>query len=713
MKKLAYIVSAFLIVPFITFSQSPLLSTFNPPESLNVGSVMEIRVTAGADATLIQNKLNEAIEQSDSNHTVRVLFAASAEYRISGAESSEPILKIEPRAGHKPVNIEIDGQGCTFVVTSWTRFMRITEADNVIIKNFRLTYNPKNITQGVIDNIHNEVEGYYDVTIDEGFPLLNTPRFTESDLRWMIPMKKLDDGTWGMKEGMPTILGYKWGMKTLGDRRFRLHIKASLDHGRLPGPWTDCPLRKKLNKGDRVALLSRTDGRSAFYIQRCNKLVLRDIEVNHSPASVIGDHFSEQSSYVGLKIQPSEGELFTATADGIFVTNQRNGPWIENCTFRGIGDDAIVLKNSAGNYIGNSQNTSLPYSFKALNNRWLWLQPGDSIAFFDMQKRKHLGTHEITKVSNTDPDVQINVDLKTPPSPDINKEDENIWVYNLNNQSNGFVIKNNVIMDHRRWAILCSAADGSIMSNQIVRSQNTAIYLVNSDNYYANKTGAPPRNIEIVNNRFENTFHAENERPFAVIASRINGRIEVTRNEAAAGDYSGDWNGIENIKILNNVFKGWDNISYTFSAPNSTKLISNHIYAIYLRDGKNAIISGNIFEKADSTLSKESAIKIVDFDHVIIENNTFISNPAVYTDKHKIDNHDEVKIYPNPVSKTLTIEPAYHYQNLQVSIFTISGQKLDVGLKRKELDISSLPPGSYILIAEIDGKLFMKKIVKL
>ena len=58
------------------------------------------------------------------------------------------------------------------------------------------------------------------------------------------------------------------------------------------------------------------------------------------------DQFSERTCYVGITARPAGNDLFTSTADGIFTTNQRNGPWVEGCHFQGIGDDAVVLKNN-------------------------------------------------------------------------------------------------------------------------------------------------------------------------------------------------------------------------------------------------------------------------------------------------------------------------------------------------------------------------------
>ena len=440
-------------------------------------------------------------------------------------------------------------------------------------------------------------------------------------------MKKYNDGTFGFKPGCPTTFTYKYPNmpEHLGGRRFRIRILSVTDHGRLHGPYEDDPIRKRIGLGDRMAILSRSNGRGCFYTTLCHTLVFRNILITHSPASVFGDHFSERTCWINVKIQPEPGHLFTTTADGIFVTCQRNGPWIENCVLRGIGDDAIVIKNSVGFYKGASGKSKYPYIVGG-HKSWFSVLHGDRICFFDMKSRKFLGLNKITGVSSVLPwkDKNVSFDRNIAILPNT----KNVWMYHLNNQGNGFVIKNNKIIDNRRWGVLCGGADGSIIGNTFLRSQNSAIYLVNSDNYMKNLSGAPPRNIEIKSNIFIDNWHSENAHPYGVIASRINGDIKETRNENSEGNYGTDWNGIENIIISGNIFKEWYTTASTFVTSRGTEIENNPVHAIYLRDTKNVIVSDNTFIYRKPLHINARAIKINDYDGLIIRGNIFKNWPG-------------------------------------------------------------------------------------
>jgi hypothetical protein len=627
MKTASFMTVLLLCLPQVLWSQSHLLNSFSPPKAVSIGEKTLLRVPPGEDAENIQAVLNKAISMAGEDKTVRVEFAAGAEYRIQ-APAGKPVLEIKKRGeAHIPVNMEIDGMGCTFVVTSWSRFMSISQAQNIVLKNFHLTYDPKNISQAVVTSVLDEKNGLYEITIDKGHPFPNTPRFTTSDLRWAIVMKKLADGSWGMKAGCPATFGFKSKKppEHLGERRFSIRIHTSLDHGRLRGANANDPLRQALETGDHIALLSRTNGRSCFYISRCHSLVYRDIEINHSPGAVFTDQFSERTCYVDVKVRPSEGDLFTSTADGIFTTNQRNGPWIENCLLKGIGDDAIVLKNSVGIYKSPSEDPRYPYVMGA-HNDWFSVLPGDRLAVYSIRERKLLGQHRVKSVSNQRPWGDKNVALE--PGLTHNPKDPDIWIYNLSNQCNGFVLRNNTIMDHRRWGVLCSGSDGSIIGNRFIRSQNTAIYLVNSDNYSENRTGAASSNVEILSNHFEGSWHAENAQPFGVIASRINGKIEITRGEDENASYGTDWNGITNISIQNNLFKEWDTTARVPAGKNSGDIVEHAVHGVSLRDVRNVKITGNTFIPAASMHKDAYAVKINDFADVTVGDNTFRSWPG-------------------------------------------------------------------------------------
>jgi len=612
------------VLPTFVCAQSHLLEDFEPPEDISVGNTTVFEVPADTTTEGIQGWIDRAIRKCSPQHTVRLEFAAGANYRVEvGQDKDKSVLRIEKNKGDIPENLVIDGKGCTFTVTSWSRFMKITRARNVILKNFRVTYDPKNITQGVIAKVVNSSAGIYEVEIDPGYPMPDGPRFNTSDLRWIMVMEEQDDGSWGMKPECPSTIGWKSEHYPIrvGERSVRVRLNTSVDHGRLHGAHKNNPLLlKAVQAGDRVAILSRTNGNGVFAATECHTLVYRNIEINHSPASAFGDHYGERNCYVGVTVRPSEGDLFATTADGIFVTNQRNGPWIEDCLLRGIGDDAVVFKNSVGFLKGITENDALPYRIGARDS-WFSVMPGDRLAVYDMSKRTLVSQHKVTAVSSGRPMGDKGVALDQPFT--FDPGNDNLWIYNLNNQCNGFVLKNNTFMDHRRWGVLCSGADGSILSNRFIRSQNASIYLVNSDNYFDNKTGAIPRNIEIIGNQFVDGWHAENAHPFGVVAARMNGRIDITRGEQHDAGYGVDWNGINHIRIENNSFLNWDTRARIPLENRSTALMEHPVHGIFLRDVSDVSITGNQFIPSEKMEAGVYAIKLNDFSKVRLEKNSF------------------------------------------------------------------------------------------
>jgi hypothetical protein len=78
-----------------------------------------------------------------------------------------------------------------------------------------------------------------------------------------------------------------------------------------------------------------------------------------------------------------------------------------------------------------------------------------------------------------------------------------------------------------------------------------------------------------------------------------------------------------------------------------------------------------------------------------------------------------LKAYPNPASETVNISfEAVQGADLLMRITDLSGrtvmafenEKLNKGLIQKQIDVSSLPVGSYVLNMELNGKVITEKI---
>lgn len=225
------------------------------------------------------------------------------------------------------------------------------------------------------------------------------------------------------------------------------------------------------------------------------------------------------------------------------------------------------------------------------------LKIGDHLLVYDMLNRELVSEHLVVNVSPSASKKHHNIQLV--PQIAFSPEEKNYWIYNLSNQCNGFVLKNNVILDHRRWGLLCSGAYVPILNNQFLRSQNAAIYLVNSDNYFCNVTSALPRNIVIANNRFVENWYGENMHPLGVIASRMNGHICVTRQNKN----SEAWKGIKISKLLKTYLKNWKIITSIYSSNDSLNHAEFPIHALHLNDVSGLLLKGNQFH-SNKTLSE-------------------------------------------------------------------------------------------------------------
>ena len=70
-------------------------------------------------------------------------------------------------------------------------------------------------------------------------------------------------------------------------------------------------------------------------------------------------------------------------------------------------------------------------------------------------------------------------------------------------------------------------------------------------------------------------------------------------------------------------------------------------------------------------------------------------------------------IFPNPTNGKLKINSKIIYQEIKISIFTVTGQKILTVNEQTEIDISHLPKGTYFVLVNIDRSIKVKKILKI
>ncbi len=75
-------------------------------------------------------------------------------------------------------------------------------------------------------------------------------------------------------------------------------------------------------------------------------------------------------------------------------------------------------------------------------------------------------------------------------------------------------------------------------------------------------------------------------------------------------------------------------------------------------------------------------------------------------------NSDQVPFFPNPTRGKLQIPLEKTFQKIDISVFTLTGQKILTVYNQTEIDINQFAKGTYLIQINIDGKIKTGKIVK-
>lgn len=119
----------------------------------------------------------------------------------------------------------------------------------------------------------------------------------------------------------------------------------------------------------------------------------------------------------------------------------------------------------------------------------------------------------------------------------------------------------------------------------------------------------------------------------------------------------------------------------------------NHINYITLQNDGKILIGGNFTQYRNSQINDIARI---------FNDNSFMN-------VEETENKNELTIYPNPVKNFLKIETKSKLEN--GAIFSTSGQKIKT-FSSKEVNVSDIPTGTYILKFKIDNEIVTQKFIK-
>ncbi|PHI20777.1 hypothetical protein CEQ90_05270 [Lewinellaceae bacterium SD302] len=74
---------------------------------------------------------------------------------------------------------------------------------------------------------------------------------------------------------------------------------------------------------------------------------------------------------------------------------------------------------------------------------------------------------------------------------------------------------------------------------------------------------------------------------------------------------------------------------------------------------------------------------------------------------------NDIAVYPNPTAGVLNFKFDSQYQECEIVITNLNGQKLLSAINQPNLNISDLPRGVYLVTFNIDEQVVVKKFTKM
>ncbi|MFD1552945.1 hypothetical protein DNU06_15925 [Putridiphycobacter roseus] len=74
---------------------------------------------------------------------------------------------------------------------------------------------------------------------------------------------------------------------------------------------------------------------------------------------------------------------------------------------------------------------------------------------------------------------------------------------------------------------------------------------------------------------------------------------------------------------------------------------------------------------------------------------------------------NDLYIYPNPTNNFLNINLTFPFQNLEISVYNLSGKKVLTAINQLQIPISHLPNGPYLIQLNMDDRKVDKKFIKI
>jgi hypothetical protein len=424
----------------------------------------------------IQTAIDTAIKAGSGS----VVQLQKGRYKIS-AEDLQPCLKIDSA---NDITVQGQGKDTELIVTNpRASAIYLTNSRNVFVKSLAIDYDPLPFTQGRIIDVNN-IDGSFELNIEEGFPELDQPWFAKADVKYgMI----FDGNNPVLKANTPDHIFIESWHKLEG-RVYRL--KAASGYA----SKVAC-----VSKGDRFVHLARLGGGAAgILFVNCQGCGVENVVLyaSNSGAAITVSSDGLVFKKYEVRLRPGTNRLLSSDADGIHCCQSRSGPLIEDCVFENIGDDSLNI------YCPVSRILEVLKSDELILSEHCTIRQGDRLQIYNSSEGRVIAERvvkNITQMASKRYQVQLDKPVEgIRAGEDHRKADV---AFNLSASGEGYVIRNNRMISQRRHGIMVRGGKGTIENNYINGVRGLGIVLAN-DPYWPE--GPIPRDIVIRNNTLIN-----------------------------------------------------------------------------------------------------------------------------------------------------------------------------------------------------------------
>ncbi|MCX7012350.1 MAG: right-handed parallel beta-helix repeat-containing protein [Candidatus Sumerlaeota bacterium] len=450
-------------------------------------------------------------------------------------------------------DLVIDGHGAEIVIHNPQKgFLRLSVSERVIVRNLSIDYDPRPVTQGWVKSV-DAADHSLVVELSPGFPSIEEEYFRTGTHRWAVIKDK--ENPRRPKRGLPNVANLEDWRKE-GERTFRVQFAK----------WYPID---RVSPGDPYVQIARDNGAPVFCPIYCSRCTFADIRIFSAPAVSYVPLQCSLLNFLRCRTVPRDEMWHGTGADGIYCVMNRIGPWIEGCEFDAIGDDCLIFKTKGANCVRKIDDRTLVLQprpdVKGLAGAFP-VQPDDTLRVYDPMAGQLIGEAKVVSAENeqakrfpalgTPWTVVIDRDL---PGVQPGTEWGSPIFYNDDTVGAGFVVRDTIVRNVRRWGVLCESHDGVIENNQFEGTCAQAILFINADVGLYDSDGFASRNIAVRGNTFRDCFVAdprglvEFSGVVASVMTGIIGRKESQLQQAKVVP----WQGNQNLLFENNRFFGW------------------------------------------------------------------------------------------------------------------------------------------------------------